>query len=664
MICTSLHHKNLEELFEALDSPLVEMAEIRLDLCPLNNEEIEELFSSCEKALIACCRVDGNDMQLWEQAYLKMETAVKAGAAYVDLDISAPASISQRVQKLAKNCPVTLIRSYHNFELTPDDDYLRKAVLRCFRYGADIAKLACMPQCPEDVARLQAFYRAGFAENADIVPSRLLMFSMGEMGRESRIECLANGAPFSFAYLDQPCAAGQWQLDDMHKRLYGDWHGVFRNDFQAPCSKSFAQRAIVAAALAGGTSRLEHYSECEDNKAAIGFAKSIGARVRHGKGRLIIEGIGADSSTKLEKPCVNVHESGLMARLALPLLSVLGSDERQIKGEGTLLQRPLSNAEEIMAAFGILLKNEDTQHKKGIYVPLSIKGKFYPGIANIPGQGGSQLISGLLAALPLCDRESKLYVSEPKSIPYMFMTQDVLRHFGAKIDCELEGDAQMLELQDWTYCTGINFRIRPNGGYKAADIVLEGDWSAAANFLVCGALFGAAEVQGLDCRSVQADISILDILSDAGACVAYDENCVSVRRAPLQSLNFDLSHAPDIFPIASIFAAFCPGESRFAGVSRLHNKESNRADAIVQILTQMGVEASIQGNDLVIKGESLSSRMLNGHLLKGGKYSSRHDHRLVMALKVASYAADSEIEIDDCACVGKSFPGFFEQMDN
>ena len=112
------------------------------------------------------------------------------------------------------------------------------------------------------------------------------------------------------------------------------------------------------------------------------------------------------------------------------------------------------------------------------------------------------------------------------------------------------------------------------------------------------------------------------------------------------------------FSIISVLAAFCAGESRIAGVGRLATKESNRAEAILEMLLQMGVEARIEGDELVVWGETLAARLLGGRLLKGGEYTSRHDHRMVMALQVASLGTESPIVIDDEACVGKSFPGF------
>jgi 3-phosphoshikimate 1-carboxyvinyltransferase len=180
---------------------------------------------------------------------------------------------------------------------------------------------------------------------------------------------------------------------------------------------------------------------------------------------------------------------------------------------------------------------------------------------------------------------------------------------------------------------------------------------------VAGAIFGKVEIEGLDTTSLQADLSIMDILMEAGASLSQldgKDGEILVQRAPLNAFEVDAVNCPDLFPIISVLAAFCCGTSRISGVSRLVHKESNRAEAIVNMLTQMGVKVGIEDDTLVIEGESLQSRLLNGRLLKGGRYTSCHDHRMVMALRVASLGADSPIEIDDMVCVEKSFPQFHE----
>lgn len=247
----------------------------------------------------------------------------------------------------------------------------------------------------------------------------------------------------------------------------------------------------------------------------------------------------------------------------------------------------------------------------------------------------------------------------------MFITLEVLKKFGIKIGNDMLGGRDFIESNgDWSLCTEMVFKVKGGQKYKAADIDLEGDWSAAANFLVAGAVFGKVEIAGLDTTSLQADLSIMDILMDAGASLSQldgDKGSITVQRAPLKAFNVDASNCPDLFPIVSVLAAFCQGTSRIAGVGRLANKESDRAKAIIEMLTQMGVKASVEGDEMVIEGHSLVQRLLGGPgLLRGGNYTSCHDHRMVMALKVASLGADSPIVIDDEDCVSKSFPQFHQ----
>jgi 3-phosphoshikimate 1-carboxyvinyltransferase len=388
---------------------------------------------------------------------------------------------------------------------------------------------------------------------------------------------------------------------------------------------------------------------------------------------LTIKGISAARESLKDMSELHVGESGLLTRMMIPVMAQLGSGPVTFTGEKTLLGRPLTGAAEIMDAFEAQIvschsepsgESSDQPENAPVRVPLTVTGPLKAGRAEISGKHGSQLISGLLMALPFADRNSSLIVHEPKSIPYMFITLEVLKKFGIKVGNDMLGGPDFLASDgDWSLCTEMVFKIKGGQRYKAADIDLEGDWSAAANFLVAAAVFGKAEIQGLDTTSLQADLSIMDILMDAGASLSQldgDRGNITVQRAPLKAFNVDASNCPDLFPIISVLASFCQGTSRLAGVGRLANKESDRAKAIQDMLTQMGVQVSIEGDEMIIEGHSLAQRLLSSNLLKGGAYTSHHDHRMVMALKVASLGADGPITIDDESCVAKSFQQFNE----
>lgn len=707
MICTTIQNRTLEEIIGLLEGsePRIQMAEIRLDRCPLDIEEIESLFSSSDTPLVATCRVVDDGNGTWEEAEEKLTAAVEAGAAFLDLEIEAPKEVGKRLRRACTEYGTTMIRSSHFFAGTPSDDVLRNTVEKCRKFGGEIVKIAAMAKSGEDVARVLGLYSQ---EQTTQRQAELIAFSMGETGRASRLECLRLGSPFTYAALNdnEAAAPGQWTYTEMLTAVYGHREPLHCDvALNMPASKSFAQRAIIAAALADGESRLEGYSPCGDNEAAIEVAKALGAEVR-------VEAAGvrsdlSDSSTdtatgttltikgagsSVNMPDkLNVGESGLLTRLMIPIVAALGKGQPiEIDGIGTLPARPLKGASEIMAGFGTVLRPLNPAPE--VHVPLTVQGPLLPGKTSISGKGGSQLISGLLMALPLLPGDSTLHIHDPKSIPYMFITADVLRRFGIRIGSEMEGGEDFLETQDWSLCTGITFKIKGGQKYSPAAFDIEGDWSAAANFLVAGALFGDVRLTGLDTTSLQADISIMDILMEAGASLSQIEDepqdeesanvkdsndneaadaqeavapqdhrgLITAQKAPLRAFDTDLNNCPDLFPIVAILAAFCHGRSNIQGFKRLASKESDRGAAILNMLTQMGVEASAAGDILSITGESVESRLLNGHLLKGGEYTSSHDHRMAMALTVASWCADSPIQIDDTTCIAKSFPAFLD----
>ena len=727
MICTSLQGKTLEQLLDILGSGAVEMAEIRLDRCDLDEDEIEMLFSESDIPLIATCRIselsarmqeEGDLLSdagkaLSEQGLFLSETrkgrnpaeewaetqllkAIEAGAKYVDLEVEAPPMMGRKIRQACQQFGTILIRSFHDFEGTPPDTTLLATLEKARRFGGEVVKIVTTATSQADVDRVMALYR-------EVEPGTLTAFCMGDAGRESRLGALRQGAPFSYACLtlEEATAPGQWTADQMHKAVYGDFRFIGTNPdgaepapLQMPSSKSFAQRAIVAAALSSGTSHLGGYSACGDNESALAAARKLGAKVIVDGSNLEITGIGAFEKC-LSINEIHVGESGFLTRMLIPVLSVIADGPVRVTGEKTLLGRPLAGAHDIMASFGVRLmpevsplappgrndKGEDGRNdkenpgrndnfrKNDCYVPLTVKGPLIPGRADVSGKEGSQLISGLLAALPLAENRSTVYVHDPRSIPYLFITVDVLKKFGIAIGSEMEGDDDFLQTQDWTLCTGVTFRMRGNQHYRAADFRIEGDWSGAANFLTAGAIFGPVQLEGLDTQSLQADISIMDILMDAGASLSQLEGDtpttgpLHVTRAPLCAFDTDLNNCPDLFPIVAVLAAFCPGTSHIRGVERLLHKETDRAAAIVDMLTRMGVPASADGDTMTIEGMSLTRRLLTGRLLKGGSFTSYGDHRMVMALKVASLGADSPVEIDDTACVAKSFPGFNDLFD-
>ena len=302
MICTSIQNKELSEIQELL--PQLEMAEIRLDRCALEDEDIDVLFGDSDVPLIATCRLSEES-----QAPQILERAIKAGAKYVDLEMEAPAAVGRRIREACREYGTVLIRSYHNFENTPSREVLLSILERARTFGGEVVKIVTTAVSEVDNEVVASLYK-------EAEPGTLVAFAMGEAGRPSRLEALRQGAPFTYACLspEEAAAPGQWTVEEMQQAVYGSFRFVKASEMPMPSSKSFAQRAIVAAALASGTSHLSGYSPCGDNESALNVAKALGAGVRIDGNKIVITGIGATPEC-LELMRPSPEETSLRARL-------------------------------------------------------------------------------------------------------------------------------------------------------------------------------------------------------------------------------------------------------------------------------------------------------------------------------------------------------------
>ena len=357
MICTSIQGKTLEEILAILDSGEVEMAEIRLDRCELDEEEIETLFSGSDVPLIATCRIaeaalrvqgeenllaDAGKVLSEDGLYLseprrsrnaaeefaenQLLKAIEAGAKYVDLEMEAPPMTGRKIRQACQQYGTMLIRSFHDFEGTPPEATLLSLLEKGRRFGGDVVKIVTTAGSDADAETVLSLYR-------EAEPGTLVAFCMGSAGRASRLEALRHGAPFTYACLspEEATAPGQWTAAEMRDAVYGGFRFIGSKDLSMPASKSFAQRAIVAAALASGTSHLSGYSPCGDNESALAAARRLGARVKADGSNLEITGIGA-----FEK-CLSINEistgeSGFLTRMLIPVLSVVADGPVRVTG--------------------------------------------------------------------------------------------------------------------------------------------------------------------------------------------------------------------------------------------------------------------------------------------------------------------------------------------
>lgn len=393
----------------------------------------------------------------------------------------------------------------------------------------------------------------------------------------------------------------------------------------APPSKSLTQRAIAAGLLAGGTTVIRHPSFCNDSQSAMKMAEALGAGVSS-----VDDIITVQAGLRPVYP-VMLHcgESGLALRMFAPIASLL-NPFITITGEGSLAGRPVGMIADALSQLGVAVVTN------GGFLPMKLMGMISGRNAVIDGSSGSQLLTGLLMALPLLNSDSEINVENLKSKPYISLTLRLLSDFGINI-----------ENHDFK-----RFFIPGSQSYRAHEYTVEGDWSGAAFLLVAGAVAGSATVSNLNINSKQADIAIMQALSDTGCRLTESVAGLNTVKSELRAFTFDATDCPDLFPPLAALASYCSGESRIKGVSRLTHKESNRALAVTEVLGAMNIAARVEDDEMIIEGGEV----------RGAVVSSHNDHRIAMMAAVMALGGRGEVTVTGAEAVDKSFPDFFDVL--
>jgi len=397
-----------------------------------------------------------------------------------------------------------------------------------------------------------------------------------------------------------------------------------------PPSKSLAHRGIIASSLAEGTSKITNLNFSNDIKVTTNAMKSLGVDVEifddyeiiHGKEKLI-----------RKNNIIDCGESGSTIRFMIPI-SLLADGEVTFTGEGKLPTRPLGVFHKIFDEQGIEYKHGEKE------LPLTINGKLKSGRFEVRGDISSQFITGLLYTLPKLEGESEIIITTKlESVGYIDLTLDILDRFGIKIINE----------------NYERFIIPGNQNYKAHDYRVEGDFSQVAFWLVAGILNDGIDCLGMNPNSLQGDKAIIKILRDMGAKVTVEEDRISVEGSSTYGTTIDLSQCPDLGPIITVLASLSEGETRIVNSSRLRIKESDRITSMTTELNKLGANIVETKDGMIIQGVKT---------LKGGvEVDAWNDHRVAMALAIASSRCENPITLTGADSVKKSYPHFWSDFE-
>jgi len=396
-----------------------------------------------------------------------------------------------------------------------------------------------------------------------------------------------------------------------------------------PASKSDAQRAYLAAALANGKSVITGWGKSSDEQAMLTAITTLGATITiSNENELIITGIEQFP----KKATITAGESGLGIRL-LSMMCAAHAGVFYIYGEGSLKVRPMLFLEEYLPQFGARCKTT------GGAVPLEIKGPMHGANTTVDGSMSSQFISGLLMALPLIKGNSVLHAENLKSTPYVNMTLQTLEAFGIDVRKEEGRSAYLIEGQQL---------------YQATPYQIDADWSSASYWLVASAIGHDIALSGLRLDSLQADKALMSFLQAANCHVMFDQATIRVDGSKRKAFTVDATDCPDLFPALATLAAYCIGISTIKGASRLEHKESHRGLTLQSEFAKLGVKIDLTADEMHIHGTGI---------VGGGVVTSHNDHRIAMCLAIAGTQSSAPITVLEAQSVAKSYPDFWDHLE-
>jgi 3-phosphoshikimate 1-carboxyvinyltransferase len=403
---------------------------------------------------------------------------------------------------------------------------------------------------------------------------------------------------------------------------------------RVPGSKSLTNRALVAAALADGTSVLDGILLADDTEAMLAALAAVGIGVDVDRVAQRATIVGTGGAVPPGPATVDVRLSGTTARFLAPLLA-LGHGRYTLDAAPPFRLRPMGP---VLDAVGRLGARIEALGEPG-HLPVALEAAgITGGTVQVAGDVSSQFLSGLLLVGPATRDGLRIELTtELVSVPYVELTIDTLRTFGADVT---RPDARTF--------------VVPPTGYRATRTAIEPDASAASYLLAAAAITGGrVRVRGLTDRARQGDAGFARVLAAMGAEVTVDAEGTEVRgTGALRGITVDLGAMSDTAQTLAAVAVFADGPTRVTGIGFIRAKETDRIAAVVTELRRCGIRAEEEDDGFVVHPGQPQPATVRTY----------DDHRMAMSFALLGLLAPG-ISIADPGCVAKTFPDYFEVLE-
>jgi len=410
--------------------------------------------------------------------------------------------------------------------------------------------------------------------------------------------------------------------------------GTLRGRVQAPPSKSYTHRAILAAGYGDGATVRDPLVSA-DTRATMRAVEAFGGTVESRDGDLVIEGF--DGGPAVPSAVVDCANSGTTMRLTTAT-AALTDGLTVLTGDASLRSRPQGP---LLRAIDQLGGRAESTRGNG-QAPLVVGGPLLGGSAAIPGDVSSQFVTALLMAGPATDAGIDITLqTELKSAPYVDITLELLDAFGVT-----------------ARRTGRGFSVAGRQRYRADEYTVPGDFSSISYLLAAGALAGESLAVTGAYPSAQGDQAIVDALDRMGGAVDWDREAgeLSVSRSDLSGIEVSVADTPDLLPTLAVLGAAADGTTTITDCEHVRYKETDRVSAMADALDRLGAAVEEREGTLLVHGGQSD--------LQGTTVDGCGDHRIVMALSVAGLVAEGTTTVTGAEHVDVSFPEFFDVLAN
>tara|TARA_Y100001968_G_scaffold162036_1_gene148208 strand:+ start:1249 stop:2559 length:1311 start_codon:yes stop_codon:yes gene_type:complete len=414
---------------------------------------------------------------------------------------------------------------------------------------------------------------------------------------------------------------------------------------KVPGDKSISHRALIIGSIAQGETTIKGFLHSEDPLSTADCLRKLGVNIPLIKENepFTILGSGIDGLRE-PKEILNCGNSGTTMRLLMGLLA--GQEGRNfiLTGDDSLKERPMGRVSKPLSLMGGRIFGR----VNGSKAPISIAGnKLKAGVIGTPVASAQVKSAILLAGLNASGTTS---VIEPASS--RDHTERMLGAFGA--DINIRGEL------------GRNVVIKPGKSLQGQNILIPGDISSAAFWLIAASIVPNSEVLIKNIGLNPTRTGILNVMDDMGCDYEIVEKSV-IAGEPIGSINVKtannlrsftiegdiLPQLIDEIPILTVAACFCPGVSEIKDAKELRVKETDRLKVMTRQLKKFGAKISEKEDGLIITGESK---------FNSAEVDSETDHRVAMSLAIASLLAKGVSKIYRADSSNVSYPTFWDDL--